>query len=256
MTKRARNLIDKTAYANYPQPAIFALVEFAAQNSGIEWGDYGGDGKAYREEARSITQDWQRFKSALSIAAIEGVMDSDVIAAAPHAFSGRLEWKSQKAIESRMTDPAKYGGTHKGGIVKTEVDVWDWEYTTGQYFCTEYRKAAATVLEYATRAVRQARPAAKERIESIADLRRLNEKNGGCWFQSSEMRFFGTRIESGIIRGKYFVTSEQQDEGRPRKFSLRSFDDEGSVDTVGKFHSFSTKADAIAAIDKDQAKAA
>ena len=73
-------------------PALCGLVQFAAQNSGLEWADYGGDGWAYRQKARSINQDWQRFKSALAVAAVEGVSDAEIVAAAPRSFSGRLSW--------------------------------------------------------------------------------------------------------------------------------------------------------------------
>jgi hypothetical protein len=76
----------------------------------------------------------------------------------------------------------------------------------------------------------------------------LNEQNGGCWFEPDTMRFFGTRIESGIINGRYFITSEQQDGDSPRKFSVRSFDEAGKIDTVGEFHGYDTKAEALGAV--------
>lgn len=50
------------------------------------------------------------------------------------------------------------------------------------------------------------------------------------WFGASETRVFGTRIESGIIGERYFITSEQQDDDKSRKFTVRSFDDKGAVD--------------------------
>jgi hypothetical protein len=123
----------------------------------------------------------------------------------------------------------------------------DWKYCTGQYFPTEYRKAAATVLEYALREVRRSRPAQKQMPQSIAELKALNEKNGGCWFGRGEMRFFGTKIESGILRGHYFISSEQPPHG-PRAYTVRSFNDEGDVETVGDFCSHHSKADAVEAL--------
>lgn len=78
-------------------PAICALVEFAAQNPGIDLANYGFDAngrRAYRSESRSITHDWKRFQNALWEALASGVTDAEVIAEAPHAFSGRLEWKT------------------------------------------------------------------------------------------------------------------------------------------------------------------
>lgn len=86
------------------------------------------------------------------------------------------------------------------------------------------------------------------KVRTIAELKALNKANGGCWFDAATMRFFGTRIESGIIGGRYFITSEQREDDTPRKFTVRSFDSKGKVDTVGEFHSYDTKAEALAAI--------
>lgn len=246
MTKRAEKAMCGL-YNSKTNPAIAALVEFAAQNSGIEsanyfqsWQDRSGI-RAYRSETRDIGNDWKRFREALAIAAMEGVKDEHVIKEAPHAFSGRLEWKTTRTV---------WEGEAPNCTSREVAAPGHWDYCTGQYFPTEYRKAAATLLEYATRLVRQAREPVKGAPVSIAALKHLNELNGGCWFEKSSMRFFGTRIESGIINGRYFITSEQQDEGRPRKFSIRTFDDEGSVDTVGEFHSHDTKRDALEALNE------
>lgn len=247
--------------ASSNQPAIAALVEFAAQRSGIDPRDYGFDPngrKAYKDEVRAISADLRRFREALKIAAAEGVTDADVIAEAPHAFSGRLEWKSHKAKHYRQTDPSKYGGTHKGGTVVSEIDVWGWEYCTGQYFPTEYRKAAATLLEYAIRRVRQARPPeTADRITTIAQLKALNERNGGCWFGRSEMRFFGTSIESGIIRNEYFITRDKRGfaESAGYGYTIRHFDNEGNIKrNVGELAEYDSKCEALNALRKSEGK--
>jgi hypothetical protein len=251
MSKRAVTAIKNTyGERGMSLPALCRLVQFAAQNSGIDPRNYFDpedrragraqvyrDGvSAYRTEARDIGTDWRRFKAALAVAGAEGVGDAEIIEAGPRAYSGRLTW-----------EPLGNKGEPEQGFI--------WSYTPGQYFPTEYRKAAATVLEAAIRAVRQARPAQRQAVTTIAGLRALNEKNGGCWFEPSAMRFFGTRIESGIIRGRYFVTSEQPPHGT-RAYSLRSFDDEGDVSTVGKFCSYPSRAAAVASIPKEQTEAA
>jgi hypothetical protein len=194
------------------------LADFAAQNPGLELGNYGHDAnglRAYHSEARDIRKDWQRFKTAWVEAMIEGVKAVHIIEASKSAFSGRLTW-------ARHTVNANAHG---------------WEYTTGQYWPTEYRKAAASVLEQAVRAVRRARRPEHRQVETIAELKALNEQNGGCWFGKGETAFFGTRIESGIIDGKYFISSEQPPYG-PRQFTVRSFDDAGSIGTVGEFGAY------------------
>lgn len=241
-------MIDATYGPNCPL-AIRLLVEFAAQNSGIDPRNYYDPqdrlaGRAqdyrdglldYRQEVRSIGNDWKRFKLALATAAAEGVTEAAIIEAAPRAFSGRLEWKSATL---KPSDPVPLPASH-------------WEYTTGQYFPTEYRKAAASVLEYAIRETRQARPPAIRKITSIKQLKALNEENGGCWFGAGEMRFFGTRIESEIIDGSFFITSEQPPHG-PRKFTIRSFDSKGDIETVGQFCAFDSKHDALDALPQTE----
>jgi hypothetical protein len=272
ISNRARAALATAGYDIASNPAIAALVAFAAQNPGLEPGNYISDPRdlngrrAFASEARSISADWRRFKAALVEAGTEGVTDAQVIEAAPRAFSGRLGfvatcslWGTQEA--SKVTEAKDHNG--KPGYVLSptngkgqsshqfrEVVSIGVDYCTGQYFPTEYRKAAACVLEDAARIVRRSRPKVEQMPRSIAELKELNRANGGCWFEPSSMRFFGSRIESGIIRGRYFITSEQPPHG-PRKYSVRSFDAKGSVDTVGEFCDYTTKADAMAAIPRE-----
>lgn len=254
ISNRAKSALATAGYSVSESSAIAQLVAFAAQNSGIELRNYYDPAerftrphawregyRAFRVEQRSISSEWRRFKQALITAHLEGVTDADVIAEAPHAFSGRLEWvQAHRSVDSTGATSPKQS---------------HWNYCTGQYFPTEYRSAAATVLEAAIRRVRLARPPEERRITTIAELKALNEKNGGCWFGRGEMRFFGTHIESGVIRGRYFISSEQPPHG-PRKYSVRSFDSKGSVETVGEFCSHATRADALAAIPQDAAEVA
>lgn len=258
LTNRARAALAAAGYDPANNPAIAQLVAFAAQNPGLEYGNYGNP-TSYNQEARSISKAWREFKDALVIAGSEGVSDAEVIAEAPHAYSGRLEWEVVGRNGARDACPscfAKPGQVHAktctGGLHDLEAR---WSYCAGQYFPTEYRNAARVLLEYATRRVRQARPPQTQQVETIAELKALNARNGGCWFNPPSMRFFGTRIESSIIRGRYFVTSEQQGEYEPRKFTIRSFDEKGSVDTVGKFFAYDTKRDALAAIPRGEGAA-
>jgi hypothetical protein len=45
------------------------------------------------------------------------------------------------------------------------------------------------------------------------------------------MNFFGTRVESGVIQGRVFITSEEPPHG-PRMFAVRVANDDGSIDTL------------------------
>lgn len=257
-TKRAKDLLASTSFTESTHPAICALVDFAAQNPGLDFANY-GEISSYRSEARSIQKDWHRFKLALCEASSLGVTDAQVIEAAKGAFSGRLTWTTThqcavcgKLVESAEQPPisnCELPPNHSFGDLPKHI--WNnprkfWSYTTGQYFPTEYRKAAASVLECAIHAVKASRPAVSREVFSIAALRELNAENGGCWFDKASMRFFGTRIESGILTGHFFVTSEQPPHGR-RAYTVRTFDDKGSIGTHGQLCGYATKAQALKA---------
>lgn len=221
LSKEARSLLIEAGFNSKENPAIAALVAFAAQEPGLDPADYGGNNRALQEELQSIRSDWDRFVTGLHEAGADGVTDAHVLAEAKRRLTAKME---------------------DGQFVR-------WEYCTGQYFPTEYRKAAASLIEDAASAVRRARPPVKQMPRTIDELKALNKKNGGHWFDRGSMAFFGTRIESKILFGCYFITSEQPPHG-DRKFSLRTFDDEGGVETVGDFCSYPRKGDASRAARK------
>ena len=49
------------------------------------------------------------------------------------------------------------------------------------------------------------------------------------------MRFFETRVHGGLIRGRYFITSESDLRGETRAFSIREALPDGSIRTIGAF---------------------
>jgi len=88
--------------------------------------------------------------------------------------------------------------------------------------------------------------------QTMADVRRNNKEAGGYWFSPDTMRFFRCRIESKLIRGKFFVTSEQAGDDHPRLYSIRKYNPEThDIDTVGDFQAFKTRQDALDAIKKE-----
>lgn len=104
------------------QTLIAALRRFIAQRPGMDPCNY-ADHRAYRSESRSITQDRQHAEAILAQVEWRDSLTADnIVGASKHAFSGRLA----------IGEPAPG---------KFELD-----YCTGQYFPTEYRKAAASVL--------------------------------------------------------------------------------------------------------------
>ena len=102
------------------QDILGTLTGFVNQRPGLEFGNY-GDVRLYRQEYRNIQRDKADY-----IALLNAVLSADLsaqdILTATSAFSGRLSIKEL-------------------GDRKVEID-----YCTGQYFPTEYRKAACAVL--------------------------------------------------------------------------------------------------------------
>jgi len=80
------------------------------------------------------------------------------------------------------------------------------------------------------------------------------------FFDPSSMRFFRSRLGAFRHVGPdlYFVTSEQYrylSHVEPRKFTIRRMNADGSVTTYGEFQQFSTRAKAIAAMNRIAASA-
>lgn len=81
---------------------------------------------------------------------------------------------------------------------------------------------------------------------SMPEIKRANKALGHFWFTPSSMRFFSSRIESEVIGGRYFVTSES-DSKQGRRYSVRMADDHGEIHNVSAFMEYSTAAKAVEA---------
>lgn len=102
---------------------LTALRAFIRQRPGLEFCNY-GDVSAYRSESRDITRDRHHAEELLHRVEYSDITAEQLIHAANHAFGGRLS------------------------IVPLNDGVRI-EYTTGQYWPTEYRKAVCAVLSSA-----------------------------------------------------------------------------------------------------------
>ena len=110
------------------QQIIAAMYAFIAQRAGLEFGNY-GDVKSYRAEQRAITKDRHHARQLLRYVDLRAsITADDIIEASKRAYSGRLT------------------------IVERDDGAISIDYCTGQYFPTEYRKAACAVLSQAIRA--------------------------------------------------------------------------------------------------------
>lgn len=131
---------------------ILALLDsFVRQRAGLEFGNY-GDVKAYRAEQRSITRDLHDYR-AIRSAVERSSIGADALLDAFRAFSGRLSiseappkhqaWCATQGILPRGAI-AEHGPCNCGAQPRFRID-----YCTGQYFPTEYRRAACAVLSQA-----------------------------------------------------------------------------------------------------------
>lgn len=71
-----------------------------------------------------------------------------------------------------------------------------------------------------------------------------NEATGQNWFSQSTMDWFRSVIETPLIRGRYFVTSER-DGDYPRRYTVRRVADDATIETVGEFQGYGTVASAL-----------
>ena len=62
------------------------------------------------------------------------------------------------------------------------------------------------------------------------------------------MRFFNSKVLPEVYKGKYFITSEVDPDGLEMHSLRLSLN--GNIETIGKFHFFETKKDAIDFIDE------
>lgn len=77
-------------------------------------------------------------------------------------------------------------------------------------------------------------------FKTISEVKKANKEIGHFFFEKATMRFFNSRIESGILKGRFFITSERFNEDTPRLFTLREVKPDGEVETLGEFQEFTT----------------
>lgn len=82
-------------------------------------------------------------------------------------------------------------------------------------------------------------PSGKGPWQTMKQFRAANKAAGQHYFDADTMRFFDSRVESDIIGGRFFVTSEQfhpsAGPSTPRGYSVHVAWNNGHVGTVGEF---------------------
>jgi len=84
-------------------------------------------------------------------------------------------------------------------------------------------------------------------LPTINDIKEANAKAGRHFFSAGAMAFFNSRIESEVINGAYFITSEANYRlSDRRRFTVRKFNPHtAEIETVGPFFHFKTKQKAL-----------
>lgn len=158
------------------------------------------DHATFNAEFRKIQEQGKRAHKALKAlkAANQYPPNPEAMREALTRFSGRLSWDGESL-----------------------------EYTTGQYWPTEYRLAAAVVLEDYNETCRpKSAPPPGFDPMGTTEIQAAVKARGSHFFDRGTMRFFRSRVLSGVYKGPggvYFVTSEQGPSG-VRRFTIRKFD--------------------------------
>ena len=75
-------------------------------------------------------------------------------------------------------------------------------------------------------------------FKTLAEVKAANKANGNHWFERSTMRFFNSVIESGLLRGRFFITSERRELDFPKRYTVREVLADGDIKTVGEFQGY------------------
>ena len=85
-------------------------------------------------------------------------------------------------------------------------------------------------------------------FNTLAEVEAANKASGNHWFDRDTMNFFETSLETDLLVGGFFVSSEQPPHG-PRLYSVRRVKNEqGHITTIGEFCGWKSKREASAAI--------
>ena len=71
--------------------------------------------------------------------------------------------------------------------------------------------------------------------KNLPEVKRANKELGNHWFEPGTLRFFNSKMETGILAQRYFVTSEYMEDPAEKRYTVRLVNDDGSIDTVGDF---------------------
>ena len=80
---------------------------------------------------------------------------------------------------------------------------------------------------------------------TMTDVKRLNKASGHHFFSPETMRFFRSKVESRLIKERFFITSECAGDDHPRLFTIRVYDTKThECKTMGDFQAYKTRDEA------------
>ncbi len=83
-------------------------------------------------------------------------------------------------------------------------------------------------------------------FKNMSDVIQANIAHGFYFFNKDTMKHFGSKVESPLMKGRYFVTSETLGckEGK-RNFALRQVQEDYRIKTVDRFDSLEAATEAV-----------
>lgn len=77
------------------------------------------------------------------------------------------------------------------------------------------------------------------KFRTMSEVRVKNAFEGSYFFCRTTMKYWGSKIESRLYRGTYFITSERNNvPNQPRKFTIRRVLPNGLIETEGAFQAY------------------
>lgn len=89
----------------------------------------------------------------------------------------------------------------------------------------------------------------EKRFKNMKEVEEKNKSMGNYWFSDGAIDFFKSKIETELIDGRYFISSEKQ-RRQERKYTIREVSKEGRIKTVGEYRQFNTKEEAKEELDR------
>ncbi len=79
---------------------------------------------------------------------------------------------------------------------------------------------------------------------NLREVLDANDAAGQHFFDADTMEFFNSKLESDLIDGRFFITSERFDFNTPKQYTIRAAQDDGAIVTLGDFGQYETLDDA------------